>query len=163
MTKDQLLQQLEESRENFLELLEDLPDEDLLRPGVCGNWSIRDILYHLARWEAELISLLWQVHQGNAPSTVHFGKLTDVQINAQWEKESAGRSLERILDDFHTVRAQTLHRIESFGERDLTNPQRYTWLNNRPLYQWILESSAAHEAEHGKHIRAWKAAQGGSQ
>ncbi|GAB4500044.1 MAG: hypothetical protein OHK0052_15900 [Anaerolineales bacterium] len=159
MTQDQLMQQLEESRENFLELLEDLPDEALLQTGVCGNWSIRDVLYHLARWEAELISLLWQTRQGGTPSTVHFGKLTDAQINAQWEKEGAERSLARILDDFHSVRAQTLRRIEAFSERDLTNPQRYAWLNNRPLYQWILESTVEHETEHGEQIRAWKATQ----
>lgn len=157
MTKDKLLQQLEQSRENFLELLEDLSDDDLLRPGVCDHWSIRDVLYHLTRWEAELISLLWQARQDNKPTTVHFGNLTDAQINAQWQKESAGRSLERILDDFHTVRTQTLRRIEAFSERDLTNPQRYAWLNNRPLYEWILENSAKHEAEHGEQIRQWKA------
>lgn len=160
MTQDQLLQQLEESRENFLELLEDLPDEAMLTPGVCGTWSIRDVLYHLARWEAELITLLWQAQQGGTPSTVHFGKLTDAQINTQWQKESVGRSLARILEDFHSVRAQTLRRLEALRERDLTDPQRYAWLQGKPLFRWVLENSAEHEIEHGEQIRAWKATQG---
>jgi len=158
MDKHTLMQQLESSREDFLEALEGLSEEQMLAPGASGDWSIKDVLIHLARWEAELVKLLWQARQGQRPTTVHLGNEDVDRINARWHADSQDRSLESALADFHGVRNQTLHRVEAFTDKELNDPHRHAWLNNRPLWEWIQSDSFGHEAIHAAHIISWRAA-----
>jgi len=156
MQKQDILNRLEESREQFLDLLEGQPETALLTPGVIGDWSIKDILAHLSRWEAELVKLLWQIHLGQPPSSLHFQKNLDVdEQNAVWFTEARARPLERVLDDFHAVRNQTLLRVESFSDKDLCDPGRYSSLKGRMLQEYIASDSYEHEDEHKADIQRW--------
>lgn len=155
MKKSELLNTLEASREQFLDLIEGLSDEELQQPGVSGEWTIKDILVHLSRWEGELIKLLWQARQGRTPTSIHFGKADVDETNARWYQDARTRPLERALEDFHSVRNQTSLRVEGFSEQDLNDPHRFPWLDGKPLWEWIEGDSFGHEAEHAETIRAW--------
>ncbi len=160
MNKDELFHALEESRERFLEGIEGLSEEELLAPGAAGDWSVKDILVHLARWEAEMVRLLWQVSQGQTPTTAHFSAAGVDATNARWQAESLTRTLEQALEDFHGVRNQTLLRLEPFDDKDFTTPNRYKFLKNRPLWEWVASDSFEHESEHAEQIQAWLARRG---
>jgi hypothetical protein len=161
MDKNQLLEALENGREQFLDLIEGLSEEELQQPDVVGDWSIKDILAHLSRWEGELVKLLWQARNGQRPTTMQLRELNPVsqesvdESNARWYAESRERPLELILADFHAVRNQTERRVEAFSEHDLSDPGRFAWLGGRPLWEWIKGDSFGHEAEHAAQIRAW--------
>lgn len=160
MNKDEILDALEDGREHFLDALEDLSDEALLEPGVIEGWSIKDMLFHLSMWEAELIKLLWQVAHGEKPSTLHFTQIDVDATNATWLELAKGRPLERILDDFQAVRKQTSRRVEALNDRDLEDPKLYPWLDDRPLWEWIAGDSFEHEAEHAAQVRIWRSNRG---
>lgn len=157
MTKSEILTALNEGRERFLEAIEDLTPDQMKETGVVGEWSVKDILVHLTRWEAELVKLLWQSSQGQKPTSAQFSSSSVDDLNARWYRESRSRPLELILEDFHGVRTQTVRRVEEFSDDELTDPKRYPWLNNTPLWEWIAGDSFEHEAEHGAQIRAWRA------
>src|SRR5687768_905568 len=44
-----------------------LPEDDLLIPGVCGDWSIRDLIAHVTWWDGEAIKHLPMVLDGKTP------------------------------------------------------------------------------------------------
>jgi len=156
MSKEDILKALEVSREDFLDAIDGLTEETLQQPGVMGEWSIKDILIHLTRWEAELVKLLWQAKQGKMPSSVHFSNIEVDEINEHWYQDSRSRTLEIALADFHGVRNQTIRRVEDFNDKDLTDPKAYPWLKDIPLWQWIAGDSFEHEAEHAVQIRDWR-------
>ena len=160
MTKDELLDALEDEREKLLETLEGLPEEAMLEAGVTGEWSIKDILAHLNAWEAELIKLLWHVRQGKKPASA---QVPDSEVEARermFYEQSHDRPLERILEDFEGIRNQTIRRVEAFSNKELTDPARYPWLKGRALWERIAEDSYAHDAEHTPDIRAWREQRG---
>ena len=160
MNKKDLLDRLEESREKFLDYLDGIPVDHWGTPGVVGEWSIKDILAHLSRWEAEIVKLLWQTRQGQPPTTMHFTQADVDETNKIWYSETRSRSLERIMDDFHAVRNQTIFRVEAFTDKDLTDPKRFSWLASRPLWEWIASDSFEHEEEHMSQIMDWQKKQG---
>lgn len=157
MKKSEILEALESEREKFLDLLEGLSEQEMQQPGVAGDWSIKDILVHLTRWEAELVKLLYQARQGQTPTKAQRVLLqsSDDDVNARWYAASRDRLLEQALEDFHAVRNQTLRRVESFTDQDLNDARRYPWLDGRPLWKWIEGDSFGHEAEHAEGIRLW--------
>jgi len=156
MTKNELLQKLESQREDFLDALEGIPESDWELPGVAGNWSIKDILAHLSRWEAELVKFLWQVQQGQTPTSIQLENIDVDAVNAAWQREARDRSLQRVLEDYHLVRTQTAARVEMLDEKDLLAPNRFKWAKGKPLWEWIAADSYEHEAEHLQDILAWK-------
>lgn len=156
MTQEEILEALEDEREKMLDSIEGLTEEQFTLPGVIDDWSVKDLLYHLTMWEAELVKLLWQAAQGAVPTTVLTGSQPLDKINAGWHAQGAARPLNKVLDDFRAVRKQTSRRVVAFSDADLNDSGRYPWLNNQPLWSWIAESSFAHEAEHSEQVRAWR-------
>ncbi len=160
MNKDELLDALEDGREQLIEAIDDLSDEALTEPGVVGDWSVKDILAHLNAWEAELIKLLWQARQGQKPTVA---QVEDSEIDARnqaYYEQSRQRPLERVLADFEGIRHQTIRRVEAFSNKELTDPARFAWLKGRALWERIAEDSYAHDAEHATDILAWRKKQG---
>lgn len=155
MNKDEILDALEDVRENFLEVIDGLSDEMLQEPGVVGDWSVKDIMIHISTWEAELVKLLWQVKQGQKPTTVHFSPLDVDERNQEWFKAYHDRQFGRVLADFAAVRKQTSRRVEAFTDKELMDPQHYSWSNGHPLWEWIAEDSFGHEEEHIGQIKEW--------
>ena len=156
MDKSELLETLEDSHQELIEMLEDLPEATLLESGVEGDWSIKDILAHLTYWEGQLVTLLFQAKSGMPqPSTVHFGSESLDETNARWHQQSQDRSLEIIWSDFIGVRKQTIRRVSAFSEQELQDPQRYAWLGGKPLWMWIVNDSVEHEEDHEDAIREW--------
>ena len=155
MSKSEIVTNLSQSRENFLELIEDIPEGQLEVPGVIDSWSVKDVLVHLTLWEAELVKLLWQLEQGSKPTTAHFGPESVDEINKRWFEANQKRALQLVLQDFGGVRRQTIRRVEALPEKILNDPQAFPWLEDEPLWKWIAEDSYGHEAEHEAQIRAW--------
>jgi len=148
MNKLELITALENGREAFLELFTELEDEEMLVPDPKNGWSLKDILCHLTRWEAEVVKLLWQLKQGQKPTTAHFLGVEIDQINSRWLEEDRTRPLDRVLSDYHGVRNQTIRRVEAFMDQDLNDPNRFPWLKSRAVWEWVAGDSYEHEAEH---------------
>jgi hypothetical protein len=159
LNKNDVLTELEKSRQQLVDILEELNEEEMHTPGVCGKWSVKDILVHLMLWESELVKALWQAQQGGTPiPTLQDGK-TDHELNEKWYQEYKDRPLERILPDFHAVRKQTLRRVNAFKDGDFNDPKRYAWLKGTSLWKRISYDSFEHELEHLKEIESWLEAQ----
>ncbi len=160
MDKDAIMDALEDEREKFMDAIDGLTEAQMTEPGVSGDWSVKDIIYHLSMWEAELVRLLWQAAHNEKPTAAQvIGGPVDA-TNAAWHAQGKDRPLERALDDFIGVRKQTVRRVEALPEKDFEDPGRYPWLNDRPLWEWIASDSFEHESEHAEQIRQWRAGKG---
>jgi hypothetical protein len=161
MDKEELISALEDSREDILEALEGISDEQYLAESSFGDWTLKDLLAHLVMWEAETIKLLFQAHQGMTPTTVHLKNIPDDEQNKIWHSQTKDRPLERILSDFYAIRGQTLLRLDEFSNRELNDPARFAWLRGQTLSQLVVDYVLDHEREHAKMIREWRSRQSG--
>ncbi len=157
MNKDEILTELSAARGQLLDAIDGLTPEQLLVNGVVEGWSVRDLLQHLSMWEAELVRLLAHLEQGRRPTGEALGASPDFDsLNARWHEETKDRPFERVLEDFHGVRRQTVRWIEMLSDDDLTRRRPETWLHGNPLWRWIADYSFEHEREHTAQIRTWR-------
>jgi hypothetical protein len=156
MNKTTILEKLGSGHQQMLEAIDGLSEEAMLQPGVVGDWSVKDILNHLSHWEAELVTLLWQVQQGQKPFVTSHSVEVIEKLNQQWYLEGFERSLEMVMADFRGVRKQTIRRVEALTDDDLTQPNRYLWLKGKSLADKIATYSFEHETEHMDSIREWR-------
>ncbi len=156
MNKAEIIDALQQGRQEFLKAIDGLSEEEMQEPGVTGEWSVKDILSHLSRWEAELVRMLWQFKAGEkATYPTIVGQDVD-RLNAQWFREYHDRPFDRVLADFHAVRKATIRQVQGYTDRDLNDPKKYPDLGGEPLEEWIAGDSYRHEAEHEAQIRAWR-------
>ena len=146
MTRDELLQQLEHTRNELNALLEGVPADALIRPGAYGNWSVKDVLVHISRWEAEIIKVLFQAQQGGKPQSEIFNP-EYLKVNDLWHQEAKDRPLERVLEDFSSVHTQLVRRLKDFPEKALITPGNYPWMKHA-LIDLVKDIAVDHEQEH---------------
>jgi uncharacterized damage-inducible protein DinB len=159
MTEIDLQEHLENVRLQLLEAIAELPDEALLAPGAVGEWSIRDLLFLLTAWDAELVTGLMQIKQRKQPK-----RLLDALANrAGYEKAQqqigVKRDLDPVFDDLQQVRLELEDWITQFSDRELSDPGAYPWLPERPLWSLIAETSYQNEERYLPAVesfaRAW--------
>jgi hypothetical protein len=157
MTKKEILDAMNDSRAKLLKSVDGLSPSAMQEPGVVGEWSVRDTLAHITRWEAELVRLLFQLKQGQTPD---FPTLTEPDFdktNARFQKESLGRPLDLILADFQTVRKQTQRRLDEYTDQEISEPGVYPVLKGNALLGYIVGNTYEHEVEHTVQILDWRA------
>ncbi len=147
MTGEQLQEALENVRLRLLESLALLPDEAFFQPGVVGPYSLRDWLFLLSTWEAELVTGLMQVQQDRKPERLLNALADRRQYETYRLLENPDRDLNLIFDDLQGVRIELEDWLEQFPDRRLRDSKRYHWLAGRSLAQLIAETSFQYEAQ----------------
>jgi mycothiol maleylpyruvate isomerase-like protein len=66
-SRSDLLREQDERSGELWELLEAIPRADLERPGYQDDWSVKDLVAHLAAWHARACADLEQMHAGTYP------------------------------------------------------------------------------------------------
>jgi uncharacterized damage-inducible protein DinB len=160
MPKSDVLAELRAARSGLLQAIEGLTDEQMLRVGAVGIWSVKDVLAHLVAWEAELVTTLSRLEQHNQ----HPPRIVEIEDIDEWNEEqyhiNASRPLTAVLEDFHSVHKRLVHVLENLDERTLDDNRRWPWMEGEPLSYLIAENAIWHEEEHAGDIKAWREAEG---
>jgi len=125
-------------------LLRDLPEAWTLRNEGAGTWSVFDVVGHLIHGErTDWIS--------RAKVILEFGDSRDFEPFDRWgqERESAGKSLVQLLDEFAGLRAEGLGDLRAMNlqPKDLQRRGRHPALGVVTLSQ-LLATWAAHDLTH---------------
>ena len=140
-----LLDQIDHSRERILVAIESLPDEALLEPAAVGRFSVAQLLALQAAWEAELVTGLMRLEQGQKPEQLLALMEEPEAYEARRLEEYQGRDLDRIFADWQQVRVQLETWLDVFSERDLASRKRFKWLHGRSLRQVIMSVTVEQE------------------
>ena len=148
MTTQEILDKITTSREQLLIAIENITPEQMMTPGVNGDWTLKDILAHLAAWQSRLVRLLFQLERRQKPQW----DVRDLDgMNAETYANQKDRSLDAVLADFYEVYDQVITRVENLDARALA--QR---IGNAILTDIIAANTYEHDEEHIPQIESWK-------
>ncbi len=143
-TWNKLREQFALASADFLGLMGQLDDAQAAEPGVCGAWSVREIVAHLAAWDWEAERRFREFHAGNAADRTY----DEDAFNATAVEERGGQSWDETLDELRRANmtyGASLANV-SAGDRE-ADPRYAAWLS----------AGVAHYTEHAAQIRAWRA------
>ncbi len=138
--KEEVRAAVDDSWRWFKRALEPLTTADMEVAGVCGEWSVKDILGHIATWEAQVTAALFD----GAPGSV--GADPDA-FNAAERDRLAGLSVPEMvtrLDETHRALGRAL---EDAGEE--------VFAPGHVLRSEIDSGTVLHYEEHGNQVRSW--------
>jgi len=157
MTRDELLADIERGWEALQAAIEGLTEEQMTRMPVAGAWTVKDLLAHIAVWQARLVTNLYKVERGVPPANVDLTPAQVDRLNAQFYQEQKGRPLERVLEDLYDVHLALVNRLDGFTDASLSDPKKHKWMGGKPLSAFVAEDSVEHYREHTAEIMAWRA------
>jgi hypothetical protein len=150
---------LDEIRTQFAALEEILAPLDKARmttEGVIPDWSIKDMLAHIASWHHRLLVWLHAALRNEEPSISGPNSVEEMDaLNAQFYLENKSRSLTEVLTDLRTTHQQILDIIQAMPEEELFKPGRFAWAEGEPLWRVIAGDTYEHYQEHQKQIQEW--------
>jgi hypothetical protein len=155
MTKAELLKLVRSARQRFEATLAKVPKERMDEPGVEAQWSVKDILAHIAAWERRMVQWAGETVRGIVPARASITEEDLDRINEQIYLENRDRPPAEILTEFQESYTQVLGTVEETSEEDLIDAQRFEWRAGEPLWLMVAANTFWHYEEHGRAIHAW--------
>ena len=147
---ESLLGRLDASRQAFLDALEAVDADLVTVPGVMEDWSVRDIVVHVAAWCEHATNALGLAVAGRGDEFAYSTGETDAmntQILAEARRTSPVAALEREDAAFAAFRDRVA------GLDPALLPLRLG--NGDTVGEVIAYDGPDHYAEHTEHLRAW--------
>ena len=131
----------------WLATLDDVPSERRAEAGACGEWSVKDLVGHVALWDASIAEQIRQILANETREQVDGQALNEASAAA-----NAARSLDDLLEEMrHSHEALTAALVGLAAD----DPDQLK------LCRRAAEVAATHYKEHGAQVRAWQAREEG--
>jgi hypothetical protein len=155
MAKDDIIATIKQRRAEWEGLLAEVGEARMTERGVAENWSVKDIVAHVAWyewWSAELIRTKdWPKLPAHLDS-----EDTDTRNNAYYlEKRDA--PLADVLDEARESYDGLIEAIDGLTEEEFNEPARLGMPEDPAwaLSSWLPENTYLHYEQHAPEILAW--------
>jgi hypothetical protein len=131
--------------------------QDYETGGVCGVWSVKDILAHLASYEHMLVDVFNSL-LGDAPTPTLAQMLQHGDaFNDLWVAQYRDKSWDEVLDDFKTTFQQALDLAAKIPPETWAKCGTLAWYGDAyALDDFIVYSFYGHKREHSAQIAVFR-------
>jgi uncharacterized damage-inducible protein DinB/predicted RNase H-like HicB family nuclease len=145
-----LLAALAAARDELLAAVALVPAEERASRPVCGEWTLKDVLGHVADWEWLGAEGLRQMATGQPPQVEH---VQDIDAWNQAHAEARrDQPWEVVWADLHAARRALLDVLEEMSQAELGRSFPFPWGPEGTPYQWIWVYFR-HDREHAHDLR----------
>jgi hypothetical protein len=147
-----LLRRLDAAWTAFNDSYAGLSEAQLLRPGVTGRWSVRDIIAHVTAWEQEALTHVPLILRGGTPPrySIQYGGID--AFNARTTEAKRRLSLKEVRAQAAQTHARLLDLIHGVPAAELGGGTR--------ARRRLRLDTYGHYPLHAAAIRAWRRATG---
>jgi hypothetical protein len=143
---------VEETYDSWMQLLESVPNDRWEKPGISGDWSLKDIIAHITWHEEQMVEVL----EARALIGSEWWNLPTAQRNEKIFDEFKDAPLRDILADARAVHEQLVHWIKTMNDDELNEPGQFEampedWIAGDILAQNTFE----HYGDHAAAVARW--------
>ncbi len=135
-----------------------LEEADWMTGGVCGWWSVKDIIAHLASFEVVLVEVLTSFLEGGPTPTldqyayVDGDKFNEVQVGQRKDMPPA-----QVLAEYNDQHARTMALVAQIPPETLRRPGTLPWYGMEyALDDFIVYAYYGHKREHSAQIAVFR-------
>jgi uncharacterized damage-inducible protein DinB len=142
---------LDAARRELLAAVDLVPEGERDSRRVCGEWTLKDLLGHIADWE-RFGAEGWRLMAAGQSPEVEVVEDIDAW-NLVHVKARREQPWESVWEDLHTTRRSLLTVLEEMGETELSQRFAFPWGPEGTPYQWATVFFA-HDREHARDVWA---------
>ena len=144
--KSELLKNIQVEHRRLEKLISSVSEEQLIQPGVVGEWSAKDVLAHLVEWEKLFLDWYRSGIEGFSPTVqpVGMSKKSIDQLNQEFYLRNRLRPFSEVKDDFNASYQEVLPTVQAIPEIDMFTPGRFAWTGKLLLADYIAANTCSH-------------------
>jgi uncharacterized protein (TIGR03083 family) len=138
--------------------LDGLPTADWTTPGVCGAWSVKDIVAHLASYELVLGEVLTELGEGGTPTPLldrfrdPASDFNDAEVAAR-----SGSALAEALAEYTAAHDRAMTLLDQIPPETRSRPGTLPWYGAEyALDDFIVYAYYGHKREHCAQITVFR-------
>jgi uncharacterized protein (TIGR03083 family) len=142
-----------------LQAIEGLPDSEWETPGVCGVWSVKEIMAHLASFEQALVEMFGALLAGQpAPPPLAQAMMADPQaFNDDQVGRRQGHPVAAVLAEYNAAHAQTISLARQIPAETFRQNGALPWYGQAyDLDDFLAYTYYGHKREHSAEINAFR-------
>ncbi len=138
----ELIAELKSLQDEFIRIVQSLDKSIATKPGVCGEWSAREVVAHLSGWDKEVMRQFDLFLDGLDKAIEH-----DIdEFNKQSVKEREHLSWNDTINELKKAHQQFYRKAKSIPEAEISNNDEYR--------DW-MEVQIEHYIHHIKQLKEW--------
>jgi uncharacterized protein (TIGR03083 family) len=152
MDKTQFLSALRADWARWQALLDEVGTARMTRPGAAGEWSVKDMVVHIAWFEREMVGL---IHERALAGSELWNVSQDAR-NAAIFEQNQQRGQDDVLGEAQRVHQDLVDALEDLPEEHYGNPGRFRDMPAHWLpWQVFAGNTYEHYRDHTADVRAW--------
>lgn len=151
--KTEFIERIRTSRLKLDEVVKSIDPMFMTAPGVCGDWSVKDVLAHITWHEQEMFNVvlnralvgsdLWNVSLELRNKTIY--------------EENRDREQKDVLDDYQVVFESMMDAMETLTDEDLLHASHFAEMpSNWKPWEVIASNTYEHYDDHLAELAAWQ-------
>jgi uncharacterized damage-inducible protein DinB len=150
-------EQLEKSNLMVISAVDDLPETAWDVPGACGNWSVKDIVAHLASYEHIVVEVLSIFQKGEpTPSILKFLHQPD-QFNNDEVEARKYETAQHVEDEYQDMQVQATSLLMQIPEEKVLKRGTMPWYGEDCCLADFIHRMYEHTREHCAQIVRFRA------
>ena len=140
-----------------LRTIEGLPHSEWDTPDVCGVWSVKEIIAHLASFEDILVDVLNTFLDGGPTPTLEKWKTDPLAFNDDEVALRQDKTPEEVVDDYKATQAKTMELAARIPAEIFRQNGVLPWYGMEyDLDDFIAYSFYGHKREHTAQINVFR-------
>lgn len=152
----QTLQVLEQSHTWVEQAVDDLPESEWEVPGVCGEWSAKDIIAHLAAYERLLLDILHAFAGGEPTPYVRTFLAGGEVFNKQTTEARKYEPAQQVLNEYQDAQVETISALAEIPEAKTHETSTMPWYKAESSLADIVNMLNGHTRTHCDQIIAFR-------
>jgi hypothetical protein len=138
--------------------IDGLPESDWQTGGVCGYWSVKDIIGHLTAFEHVLVEVLTSfLDGGEMPYLNEMGSIGPQKFNDVEADKRKDRPVDVVLGEYNDTHAQTMELARRIPAETWTKVGTLPWYGMEyALDDLIVYQYYGHKREHCAQIAVFR-------
>ena len=143
--------------EMVVQAVEGLPDPAWLTPGVCGTWSVKDVIAHLADTELLILDAVTSLVQPGPTPKIEAYKTQDPTVNDREVERRRTWDPARTLAEYRDVTRRVREMASRVPGETARRPGTLPWYGEEyALDDFVAYVGYGHKAEHCAQIGVYR-------
>jgi uncharacterized damage-inducible protein DinB len=140
-----------------IKALDDLPELQWDIPGVCGNWTVKEIVAHLTSYELALAEA-FKTFLGQSSTHTYISRLLEdgAKFNEEEVEKRRYKTAQYVMDEYNEAQIQTVPLLEQIPVEKLQQKGTLPWYNADRSLNDIIITFYNHANEHCAQIENFR-------
>ena len=138
-----------------IRVLDGLPEKEWDIPGACGDWSVKDIVAHLASYEHLIVDVLNTFLGGELTPTVPRWARSRAAFNVEEVEARKYATAQQVMDEYQGTQVEATSLIMQIPPQKVQQPGTMPWYGQQHSLADFIQHMIEHIREHVAQISAF--------